>query len=130
MQDLEMNQGDDKLIRLFYNNSLRWILNIRWQGHMKTVELHQLSAKVWQRWKFIKYILRWESNNCNLPLTCTPKGKGKRKRLRTTWQRTMQKDKEAICWWSWGEAWPVVEDRAEWRCSVKALCARSRQVDR
>lgn len=50
----KISEEDDKLIDLFYNSSLRIILKITYQDHVKTTELLQfasielLSIEVWQ----------------------------------------------------------------------------------
>lgn len=51
-------------------------------------------------------------------------------RPRTTWWGTMEKEREAMGWWSKGVAGVSAEDRIEWRCSVKVLCTTKQQTDR
>lgn len=54
-ENWNMNQGDDKVIDLFLNNSLRRILKIRWQDHVKMTEqlqyasIESLRVKIRQR---------------------------------------------------------------------------------
>lgn len=43
----KMNQGDDKFIDLFHNNSLRRFLKIRWQVYIKMVEKEMEVMGLW-----------------------------------------------------------------------------------
>ena len=134
----KMNKGDDKAVDVFINKCLRRILNIQWQDHISTEELlrradmRPLSEEVKRRrWKLIGHILRQDQNNdCNTAMTWAPEGKRRRGRPKTTWRRTVEKEREEAGWRSWAEARTTAADREKWKCSVEAICATWHEVDR
>ena len=134
----KLNKGDDKTIDVFNNRCLRRILKIKWQDHVSTVELLKradlkpLSEEVkWRRWKMIGHILRQDpKNDCNIALTWAPEGKRRRGRPKTTWRRTVEKERREAGWDSWNQVRVIAADKKGWRCSVKALCATRHEEDR
>ena len=134
----KMNKGDNKAVDVFLNKCLRRIFNIQWQDHISTEELlrranmNPLSEEVkWRRWKMIGHILRQDQNNdCNTAMTWAPEGKRRRGRPKTTWRRTVEKERDEAGWTSWAEARTSAADRVKWRRSVEALCAIRHEADR
>ena len=134
----KMNKGDNKAVDVFLNKCLRRIFNIQWQDHISTEELlrranmNPLSEEVkWRRWKMIGHILRQDQNNdCNTAMTWAPEGKRRRGRPKTTWRRTVEKERDEAGWTSWAEARTSAADRVKWRRSVEALCAGRHKADR
>ena len=134
----KMNKGDDNMVDVFHNRCLRRIFKICWLDHMSTEELLErarmkpLSDEIkCRRWKMIGHIMRQDRNNdCNIALTWAPEGKRKRGRPKTTWRRTVEKERDEAGWRSWNEVRTVAADRERWKSSVKALCATRHKVDR
>ena len=134
----KMNMGDDQRIDVFHNKCLRRILKINWQDHVTTRELLEkaetrlLSEEVKKRrWKMIGHILRRNRNSrTNIALSWTPEGKRRRGRPKTTWRRTVEKERNSAGWRTWDEAKAAAANRENWRHSVEALCATSHKEDR
>ena len=63
-------------------------------------------------------------------LTWHPDGKRKVGRPKTTWRRTVEKERENLGWRSWNEARAIAKDRDKWKKSVEALCASRHEEDR
>jgi len=132
-----MNKGDNKAVDVFHNKSLQKILRIKWQDRVSTKELLEtasmkpLSEEVkYRRWKLIGHILRQDRNNdCNIAISWAPEGKRRRGRPKTTWRRTVEKERKEAGWSSWEETRTIAADREKWSTSVKALCA-TRHEDR
>ena len=84
-----------------------------------------LSKEVKRRkWKIIGNIIREDRNSItNVTMTWAPEGKQKRGRPKTTWRRTVEKERNEIGWRSWEEVRMAAANRDKWRKSVKALCA-------
>ena len=79
----------------------------------------------------IGHILREDqNNNCNVAMTPAPEGTRRRGRPKTTWMRTVEKEREEAGWKSWTEVRIVAADRGSswWKRSVKALCATRREI--
>ena len=57
-------------------------------------------------------------------------GKRKVDRPKTTWRRTVDKERTMAGWKSWEEARAMAKDRDKWRKSSAALCATEREEDR
>ena len=133
----KMNKGDDKAVNVFHNRCLRRIFRIRWQDHVSTKELLErasmkpLSVEVMsRRWKMIGHILRKDRNDdCNVAMSWAPEGKRRRGRPKTTWRRTVEKERQEAGWRSWEEVRTAATNREEWRSSVKALCATRHEKD-
>ena len=134
----KMNKGDNKAVDVFLNKCLRRIFNIQWQDHISTEELlrranmNPLSEEVkWRRWKMIGHILRQDQNNdCNTAMTWAPEGRRRRGRPKTTWRRTVEKERDEAGWTSWAEARTSAADRVKWRRSMEALCVTRHEADR
>ena len=79
----------------------------------------------------IGHVLRQDRrNDCNVALTWAPEGKRKRGRPKTTWQRTVEKERGEAGWRTWDEVQSRAENRERWKSDVKALCATRREEDR
>ena len=130
----KMNKRENKEVDVFQNKCLRQILRIHWEDHtsneklLENADMKPLSAEVrWRRWKMIGHILRQDrENHNNTAMTWAPEGKRKRGRPKTTWRRTVEKERREAGWNSWDEARVTAADRKRWRESVEALCARKR----
>jgi len=127
----KMNQRDSKMIDVFNNKCLRRILKVHWEEHVSTEELLErarsrpLSNEVKRRrWKMIGHILRQDRNNItNVAMTWAPEGRRKRGRPKTTWRRTVEKERSEAGWRSWEEVRVAAADRKKWRVTADALCA-------
>ena len=72
----------------------------------------------------IGHILIEDRNNIiNVVMTWVPDGKRRRGRPKTTWRRTIEKERNEIGWRSYKEARMAAAYREKWRKSVKVLCA-------
>ncbi len=96
-------------------------MKIKWQDKISNKELlerayvERLSEEVRRRrWRFIGHILRQQPD---------PEGKRKRGRPKTTWRRTVEKERSKAGWQSWREVRTAAQDRNRWRAYVEALCA-------
>ena len=70
------------------------------------------------------HILRREAaNDCFTALGWTPKGRRARGRPKTTWRRTVEKERNKAGWKSWEVVKAVAQNRECWSESVTALCA-------
>ena len=84
-----------------------------------------------RRWKLIGHILRQNrESDGNVAMTLAPEGERRRGRARTTWRRTMKKERRDGGWGSWDEVRVAAADREKWKGSVKALCATRHMEDR
>ena len=84
-----------------------------------------------RRSKFIGHTLRQDqTSDSNIALTLAPAGRRKRGRPKTTWRRTVEKERADAGWRSWNETRIAAADRIEWRHSVEALCATRHEEDR
>ena len=121
----KMNRGHNRAIDVFHNKCLCRILRICWQDHISTEELLErvdmkpLSEEVkLRRWKMIGHILRQDHNNdCSIAMTWAPEGKRRKGRPKTTWRRTVEKERKEGGWNSWSEARTVAANREKWRSS-------------
>ena len=52
-----------------------------------------------------------------------PEGKRKRGRPKTTWWRTVEKERSQAGWQSWREVRTAAQDKNRWKAHVEALCA-------
>ncbi|KAL9956874.1 hypothetical protein ACROYT_G038424 [Oculina patagonica] len=97
----EKRNDDAKKIDVFQNRCLRRIMKIKWQDKISNRELleranvERLSEEVGtRRWRFIGHILRQQpDNDWVTALTWTLEGKRKRGRPKTTWRRTVEKER-------------------------------------
>ena len=83
-----------------------------------------------RRWKMIGHIRQDHNNDCNIALTWAPEGKRRKGRPKTTWRRTVEKERQEGGWKSWSEVRTAAADREKWKHSVEALCATRHDVDR
>ena len=92
---------------------------------LKRANVERLSEEVRRRrWRFIGHILRKQpDNDCVTALTWTPEGKRKWGRPKTTWRRTVEKERSEAGWQSWREARTAAQDGNRWKAHVEALCA-------
>ena len=110
---------------------LRRILRIRWQQRItnkrvvEMAEVNDISREVRRRrWNWLGHILRREgSNDCFTALGWIPEVRRARGRPKTTWRRTVEKEKNKAGWKSWEVAKAVARNRECWSESVMALCA-------
>jgi hypothetical protein len=70
------------------------------------------------------------NKDCNIALSWTPEGRRKRGRPKTTWRRTVEKEREESGWRSWAEARVAAADRDGWSRSVDALRVTKDKADR
>ena len=113
---------------------LRWILKIRWpyvvsnEEILKRTKVMKISDEVkTRRWKWIGHVLRMkDDNNCLTALSWKHEGRRKVGRLRTTWRRTVEKERKERGWRSWDEARPIARNRADWstHCSLMGYLTR------
>ena len=81
-----------------------------------------------RRWRFLGHVLRMpREHHCVTALTCTwtPMGKRKVGRPKTTWRRTVEKERTKAGWKSWEEVRAMAKDRDKWRKSSAALIMRN-----
>ena len=88
-------------------------------------EINDISCEVRRRkWKSLGRILGREGgNDCFTALGWTPEGRRARGRLKTTWRRTVEKERNKAGWKSWEVAKAFAQDRKSWSDSVEALRA-------
>ena len=119
----KMNESDAKKIDVFQNRCLRRVMKIKWKDKISNRELleranvEKLSEEVRRRrWRFIGHILRQQpDNDCVTALTWTPEGRRKRGRPKTTWRRTVEKERSKAGWQSWSEVRTAAQDRNRWK---------------
>lgn len=134
----KMTDSDNHKLDVFQSKCLRQILKIRWQDHvsnesvMERAGIEMMSKEVKKkRWKYIGHVLRREQgNDCTTALTWAPEGKRKVGRPKTTWRRTVERERNEAGWKTWNQARATALDRAEWRLRVEALCASRHTADR
>ena len=84
-----------------------------------------------RRWKWIGHVLRKDGNcYCMTALTWAPEGRRKVGSPKTMWRRTVEKERNALGWKSWGVAKPIARDRMHWRTESAALRATGPKEDR
>ena len=133
-----MNKCDEQAIDVFQQKCLRRILHIKWQNRITNDEvlcradIQPLSNEIRKRkWNFIGHILRHkEHTDCVTALTWAPDGKRKRGRPKTTWRRTVEKERSLAGWRTWSEAKNTAADRNKWKHCVEALCAKGHKAAR
>ena len=77
-----------------------------------------------RRWNWLGHILRREGENDYFTaLGWTPEGRRATGRPKTTWRRTVKKERNKAGWKSWGIAKAVAQDRKRWSDSGVALRA-------
>ena len=81
-----------------------------------------------RRWRFLGFVLRMAREDyCVTSLTWTLMGKRKVGRPKTTWRRTVEKERTVAGWKSWEEVRALAKDRDKWRKSSAASCATERE---
>ena len=122
---------DEHQLNTFQNKCIRRILRVRWQQRISNEEIQRMadtnniSCEIRRRrWNWIGHILRREDgNDCITALGWQPEGKRARGRPKTTWRRTVEKERNVAGWTSWNIARAAARDRLGWSQSVEALCA-------
>ena len=106
--------------------------NVSTEERLHRADMKPMSKEMTQcRWRMIEHILRQDqNNNCNIAITWAPEENWRRGRPKTTWTRTVEKERAEAGWQSWEEAKTVAVNRDKWRDSVKALCAMRHKEDR
>ena len=76
-------------------------------------EINDISCEVRRRnWNWLGHVLGREGeNDCFTPLGWTPEGRRARGRPKTTWRRTVEKERNKTGWKSWEVAKAIAEDR-------------------
>ena len=133
-----VNEVDNKRMDTFMFKCCRIILKIRWpyvifnDEILKRTKLRRISEEVKiRRWKWIGHVLRMENNSdCITALTWKPEGRRKVGRPRTTWRRTVEKERNVLGWKSWNEAKRVARNRGSWKESTATLWATGHRARR
>ena len=124
-----MTEGSAKKIDTFQRKCLRRIFKIRWPEKISNEDLYRKAHSTpvsciikSRRWKLIGHVLRRDdAHDTKVALTWTPEGRRKRGRPKTTWRRTVERERDDFGWASWGEARNTANDRAEWRLLWRSL---------
>ena len=132
------NAQDNRKLDSFQYQCLKRSLGIFWPYIVSIDELNErtgctrMSVEVKRRrWRFLGHVLRMpREHHCVTALTWTPMGKRKVGCPKTTWCRTVEKERTKAGWKSWGEVRAMAKDRDKWRKSSAALCAIEREEDR
>ena len=127
----KLTKGEEKKLDTFQAKCLRRIFRIRWQQHitnqkiLEMADANKVSDEVRRkRWTWIGHVLRKHpTSDCAVALGWTPEGKRRRGRPKTTWRRTVEKERDGQGWNSWERARQVAQDRKRWKENVQALCA-------
>jgi len=94
-------------------------MKVKWQDKVSSKELLEMANMERssddvgrRRWRFLGHILRQEpDNDCITALTWAPEVKRKRGNPRTTWRRTVEKERSRAGWKSWGEVHTAAQDK-------------------
>jgi len=83
---------------------------------VEMAEVNDISCEVRRRrWNWLGHILRREGvNDCLTALGWTPEGQRARGRPKTTWRRTVEKERNKAGWKSWEVAKAVARNRECW----------------
>ena len=127
----KITKADERRLNSFQCQCLRRILRIRWQQRISNnrvvemADINNISCEIWRRrWYWLGHILRKEDeNDCLTALGWTPEGRRARGRPKTTWRRTVEKEREKAGWRSWNVARAEARNREDWQMSTTALCA-------
>ena len=127
----KITKADERRLNSFQCQCLRRILRIRWQQRIsnnRVVEMAEINNRSCEirrrRWNWLGHILRREDeNDCFTALGWTPEGRRARGRPRTTWRRTVEKERDKAGWKSWNVAKAAAQNTEYWAKSVTALCA-------
>ena len=134
----KINDSDNRKLDTFQFKCLRRILKIRWPNVisnndlLKKTKMNRTSEEVKRRrWKWIGHVLRMDGNShCMTALSWAPEGRRRVGRPKTTWRRTVEKERKKLGWRSWNEAKPIARDRDSWRRRLAALWATGPEEDR
>ena len=115
-------------LNTFHCLCLRRILRIRWQQRMtnksviELAEINDITCEVSRRaWNWLGHILRREGEDDSFTaLGWAPKGRGTRGRPKTTWRRTVGKERNKA---GWKSSWTLND-------ALGSTSARSQKVDR
>ena len=127
----KINESHAKKRDVFQNRCLRRVMKIKWQDKisnralLERANMERLREEIRRRrWRIIRHILRQQpDDDCVTALTWTPEGRKKRGRPKTTWRRTVEKERSKAGWQSWSEVRTAAQDRNRWKGHVEALCA-------
>ena len=127
----KITKADERRLNSFQCQCLRRILRIRWQQRIsnnRVVEMAEINniscEKRRRRWNWLVHVLRREDeNDCFTALGWTPEGRRARGRPKTTWRKTVEKERDKAGWKSWNAAKAAARNREYWAKSVTALCA-------
>ena len=127
----KITKANEKQLDTFQTKCLRRILKIRWQQRipnervMEISGLNNISCGIRRRrWNWLGHNLRREGeDDCKTALGWQPEGRRARGRPKTTWRRTVEKERNEAGWRSWNTAKVAARDRTKWNDSVAALCA-------
>ena len=105
---------------------MRWQQRISNEEIQRIADTNNISCEIRRRrWNWIGHILRREDgNDCITALGWQPEGKRARGRPKTTWRRTVEKERNVAGWTSWNIARAAARDRVGWSQSVEALIMR------
>ena len=131
-------KSDERKLDSFQFKCLKRIMRIFWPNIVSIDELNKLTQnnRISQevkkrRWKWIGHVLRKPRNHhCMIALTWHPDGRRKVGRPKTTWRRTVEKERNELRWKTWNVARGHASDRKQWKMSVEALCATGHEEDR
>ena len=115
----KITKADERRLNSFQCQCLRRILRIRWQQRISNnrvvemVDINNISCEVRRRrWNWLGYVLRREDeNDCFTALGWTPEGRRTRGRPKTTWRRTVEKERDKAGWKSWNVAKAAARNR-------------------
>lgn len=131
------NAKDYEKLDSFQYQCLKRIQGIFWPYIISKEELQRetgsapMSREVRRRrWKFLGHVLRMpQDHHCVIALTWSPDSKRKVATPKTTWRRSIEKERSEAGWKSWEEARIIARDRDRWKRSIKALCATEHEED-
>ena len=84
-----------------------------------------------RRWRKIGHILRKDKDSDKMIASIwAPEGKRRKGRPKTTWRRTVEKERKELGWNTWEEARAVAVNRDRWRSLTEALCTTRCEEDR
>ena len=98
----KITKADERKLNSFQCQCLRRIMKITWQQRVtnkrvvEMAEINEISCEVRRRrWNWLGRVLRREGeNDCFMALGWTPEGRRARGRPKTTWRRTVERERE------------------------------------
>ena len=126
-----ITKADERKLNSFQCQCLRRIMKIKWQQRMtnkrvvEMAEINEISCEVRRRrWNWLGHVLRREGENvCFTALGWTPEGRTARGRPKTTWIRTVERERNKAGWKSWNVDKAAARNRECWSENVSAWCA-------